>query len=90
VFILDEPTRGVDVGAKQEIYALINKLAAQGTAIMLISSEMEEVIALSDRVLVMNQGAIAGELVGDQITEDRIMRLAIGDQADEVAEASSS
>jgi ribose transport system ATP-binding protein len=78
VLILDEPTRGVDIAAKQEIYRIVQQLAAEGTAILLISSEMEEVIALADRVLVMHQGRLVGELVGGDISEDKIMRLAVG------------
>jgi ribose transport system ATP-binding protein len=77
VLILDEPTRGVDIGAKQEIYRLIRERAAQGTAVMLISSELEEIIALSDRVVVIHRGAISGELAGNEITEENIMRLAV-------------
>jgi len=78
VFILDEPTRGVDVAAKQEIYRLIGQLAEQGVAVLLISSEMEEIVGVSDRVLVMHRGAIAGELSGVDIREERIMELAVG------------
>lgn len=78
VLILDEPTRGVDVGAKSEIYSLIVNLAAEGVGILLISSEMEEIIALSDRVIVMHEGRLSGELSLDQISEERIMRLAVG------------
>jgi ABC-type sugar transport system ATPase subunit len=78
VLLLDEPTRGVDVGAKSEIYALISQLAGRGVGILLISSDLEEIIALSDRVLVMHQGRIRGELSGARIDEESIMRLAIG------------
>ena len=78
VLILDEPTRGVDVGAKQEIYELISDLARRGAAVMLISSEMEEVIHMCDRVMVMHEGRIQGELAGDTITEENIMKLAVG------------
>ena len=77
VLILDEPTRGVDVGAKSEIYRLIFELASRGHGIMLISSEMEEIIGVSDRVVVMHEGRISGTLVGDEITEEAIMALAI-------------
>lgn len=80
VMILDEPTRGVDVGAKSEIYGLISELAARGVGILLISSEMEEVIAMSDRIIVMHNGEITGELSGDTITEENILTLAIGSQ----------
>lgn len=78
VLLLDEPTRGVDVGAKVEIYALIDKLLAQGVAIVLVSSEMEEILALSDRLLVMHEGAFAGELARDEMSEEAIMLLATG------------
>ena len=76
VLIMDEPTRGIDVGAKQEIYALINELVERGMSIILISSELPEVIGMSDRVYVMNEGKIEGELTGIDITPERIMELA--------------
>lgn len=78
VLLLDEPTRGIDVGAKREIYQLMEKLASEGMAILFVSSEMEEVIALSDRVLVMHEGRLAGELSATDINEESIMRLATG------------
>jgi ribose transport system ATP-binding protein len=78
VLILDEPTRGVDVGAKTEIYALMDELAAQGLAILMISSDLEEVLGMSDRVLVMHEGALAGELSRDELSEETIMKLATG------------
>lgn len=78
VLLLDEPTRGIDVGAKREIYQLMEKLASEGMAILFVSSEMEEVIALSDRVLVMHEGRLAGELSAVGINEEDIMRLATG------------
>ena len=78
VLILDEPTRGIDIGAKQEIYQLINELCAQGLAIVVISSELPEVLALSNRVLVMHQGRIAAELDGSTATEEQIMSHAVG------------
>ncbi|MGG2019758.1 sugar ABC transporter ATP-binding protein [Pseudomonas sp. AO-1] len=78
VLILDEPTRGVDVGAKTEIYRVINDLAAQGVAIIMVSSEMMEIIGMCDRVLVMREGAIAGELSGDRIQEQEMICLAMG------------
>ncbi len=78
VIILDEPTRGVDVGAKQEIYTLMHQLAKTGAAVLMISSDMEEVIGQSDRVAVMHEGAIAGYVTGNEITEEAIMRLAVG------------
>jgi ribose transport system ATP-binding protein len=78
VLLLDEPTRGIDVGAKQEIYQLMERLAADGVAILFVSSEMEEILGMSDRVLVMHEGSIRGELTRDQLSEQRIMRLATG------------
>ncbi|MGE4498387.1 MAG: sugar ABC transporter ATP-binding protein [Deferribacterales bacterium] len=77
VLILDEPTRGVDVGAKKEIYELINLLKADGMAIILISSELPEVLGMSDRILVMSAGRIAGELSRSDATQEKIMTLAI-------------
>jgi ribose transport system ATP-binding protein len=78
VIILDEPTRGIDVGAKAEVYALMRALAAEGVAILMISSDMEEVIGVSDRVAVMCRGALAGMLEGAATTEENILRLAVG------------
>ncbi|MCA9136398.1 MAG: sugar ABC transporter ATP-binding protein [Planctomycetales bacterium] len=78
ILLLDEPTRGIDVGAKEEIYRLMETLSQQGLAILFVSSEMEEVIAMSDRTLVMHEGALTGELVGDDIGEQQIMNLATG------------
>jgi rhamnose transport system ATP-binding protein len=78
VLILDEPTQGVDIGAKAEIYAAIRELAAGGLAILLISSEMPEVIGMSDRILVMREGRIAGLLDANDATANRVMELALG------------
>jgi len=78
VLLLDEPTRGIDVGAKQEIYRLMEELAEQGVAILFVSSEMEEILGMSDRTLVMHEGRITGELTRDQLTEDAVMQLATG------------
>jgi ribose transport system ATP-binding protein len=78
VLILDEPTRGVDVGARSEIYALMDRLAGDGVAVWMISSDMEEVLGMSDRVLVMHEGRLAGELPRDRLTEEAVMRLATG------------
>jgi ribose transport system ATP-binding protein len=77
VLILDEPTRGIDVGAKVEIYQLINELTAAGAAVLMISSDLPEVLGMSDRVLVMAQGRIAGELSADEATQDSVMALAV-------------
>ena len=76
--VFDEPTRGVDIGAKQQIYEIIAGLAAEGKAIVVISSEMQEIVGLSDRVLVMRRGRIAGELSGEDINENDIIRFAMG------------
>lgn len=81
ILLLDEPTRGVDVGAKREIYQLIHELAAEGLACVLVSSEMPEIVGLCHRVLVMREGKIVGELVGDDVTEHNIMLLAAGVEA---------
>ena len=78
VMILDEPTRGIDVGAKAEIYRLMRALAEQGTVILMISSDMEEVLHVSDRVAVMHEGEIAGVLERADCTEENIMQLAVG------------
>lgn len=78
VLILDEPTRGVDVGAKTEIYSLIDELAARGVAIWMITSDMEELLGVSDRVVVMHEGRIAGELTRNELNEEAVMRLATG------------
>ena len=78
VLLLDEPTRGVDVGAKREIYQIMEKLASDGAAILFVSSEMEEILAMSDRVLVMHEGRITGELKRGELTEEAVMRLATG------------
>lgn len=74
VLILDEPTRGIDVGAKYEIYCVINDLAKAGKAVIVISSEMQEIIGTCDRVYVINEGAIAGELMKDEVTQEKIMQ----------------
>lgn len=79
VFLFDEPTRGIDVGAKSEIYNLIEKLAKKGKAIIVVSSEMPEIIRVSDRVLVMREGRVAAELVGEHINEENIAQAAIND-----------
>lgn len=78
VLIVDDPTRGIDVGAKFEIYTLINNLAEQGVAIILISSEMEEVLGMSDRIMVMCEGKSMGILAGRDATQEKIMEMATG------------
>jgi ribose transport system ATP-binding protein len=81
VILLDEPTRGIDVGAKAEIYRLMRDLADRGVAIVMVSSDMEEVLGVSDRIAVMHEGAIAGLLDRDRFGEEAIMRLAVGRSA---------
>ena len=76
LLLLDEPTRGIDVGAKQEIYQLMEKLASESMAILMVSSEMEEIIGVADRVYVMHEGRITGELSREQLSEESIMKLA--------------
>lgn len=78
VLFLDEPTRGIDVGAKQEIYALINSLAQEGIAIVLVSSELPEVLGLSDRVIVLHEGRVTGEFKRDEATPEAVMSCATG------------
>ena len=78
ILIFDEPTRGIDVGAKVEIYQLMNQLAARGAAILMISSELPEVLGMSDRILVMNQGRLAGEFLAAEATEEKLLAAAIG------------
>lgn len=76
IFILDEPTRGIDVGAKQEIYTLMSKLCEEGISIIMVSSELPEIIGMSDRVIIMSEGEITGEFTKEEITETRIMEAA--------------
>ena len=78
VMIFDEPTRGIDVGAKAEIYKLMRGLADAGVAVMMISSDMEEVIGVSDRIVVMHEGRISGELSRDLFSEENVLQLAVG------------
>ena len=76
VLFLDEPTRGIDVGAKQEIYAEINELAKQGLAIVMVSSELPEVLGLSDRILVLHEGHLTGEFTKEEATPEKVMAAA--------------
>ena len=78
IIILDEPTRGIDVNAKRVIYNIIVKLAEQGKSIILISSEMSEIIGLCDRVNIMSEGRISGELSREELSQERIMKFATG------------
>ncbi len=81
VLLLDEPTRGIDVGAKSEIYGLMEELAREGVAILFVSSDLEEVLGMSDRALVMHEGRITGELTREQLSEEAVMQLATGGEA---------
>ena len=83
ILILDEPTRGIDVGAKYEIYKIINELASEGVGIILISSELPEVLGMSDRIVVMSEGKITGQLSREEATQEKIMTLATGGNLDE-------
>ena len=78
IFILDEPTRGIDIGAKVEIYKLLNRLAEEGVAIIIISSELPEILGMSDRILVMSEGAIVSEFTREKATKEAIMEFATG------------
>ncbi|MGG0285725.1 sugar ABC transporter ATP-binding protein [Peribacillus butanolivorans] len=78
VLIMDEPTRGIDVGAKREIYELMNELTERGIAIIMVSSELPEIVGMSDRILVVHEGKIAGELKKQEVTQEKIMALATG------------
>ncbi len=79
LFIFDEPTRGIDVGAKAEIFALIDGLVKQGAAVLLISSELPEIINVCDRTYVMRGGRVAGEVAHEDMTEESILQLGMND-----------
>lgn len=81
ILLLDEPTRGIDVGAKAEIYKLMEDLARRGVAILFVSSEMEEILGMSDRTLVMHEGRLTGELTKEELSEEAVMQLATGNVA---------
>lgn len=83
ILILDEPTRGVDVGAKREIYDLMNELTDRGTAIIMVSSDLDEVLGFSDNIAVVYEGKIQGEIATKDATQDKVMTLATGGQLDE-------
>lgn len=80
ILIFDEPTRGIDVGSKVEIYQLMNKLTAQGVGIIMISSELPEILGMSDRILVMHQGRIKGEFSTEEATQEKILKCALGEE----------
>ena len=77
ILILDEPTRGIDVGAKAEIHRIMSELARQGVAIIMISSELPEILGMSDRIIVMHEGRVTGELSRAEASQEKIMALAI-------------
>lgn len=83
VIVLSDPTRGVDVGAKAEIYRVINEMAANGTAIVLISSELPELLGMSDRIIVMFQGSVCAELARSEATEEKLTHAAMGGRDDD-------
>jgi inositol transport system ATP-binding protein len=81
ILMIDEPTRGIDVGAKAEIHRLMSVLAQQGKGILMVSSELPEILGMSDRVLVMHEGRISGEFTRAEATQDNIMKAATGERA---------
>lgn len=82
ILILDEPTRGIDVGAKAEIHRLIGELAKMGKAIIMVSSEMPEILSMSDRIMVMHAGKYSGELTREEASQEKILQLATGEKLD--------
>jgi ABC-type sugar transport system ATPase subunit len=78
IIILDEPTRGIDVGAREEIYQLIGRLAAKGMGIIFISSEIPEIMAVSDRIAILHEGRLAGILKREEVTEKKLITFATG------------
>lgn len=78
ILILDEPTRGVDIGAKKEIYSIINELAAKGVAIIMVSSELPEILGMSDRIMVVREGLIRGIIAQEEANQEKVMTLATG------------
>ncbi|WP_229612841.1 ATP-binding cassette domain-containing protein, partial [Pseudomonas syringae] len=82
VLILDEPTRGVDVGAKYEIYKLMGALAAEGVAIIMVSSELAEVLGVSDRVLVIGEGRLCGDFINHELTQEQVLAAALSHPGD--------
>ena len=78
ILIFDEPTRGIDVGAKQEIYKLMNELVESGKSILMISSEMEEMLGMSDRIIVLHEGRVSGELQKQEFSQESVLELASG------------
>jgi ABC-type sugar transport system ATPase subunit len=89
VLVLDEPTRGIDVGARAEIYEIVDRLTSQGVAVLLISSDIQELVLLSDRVVVMHDGRLVAEFEGEELTEVNIGAAALGTAGETAAEAAS-
>ncbi len=86
ILIFDEPTRGIDVGAKQEIYILMNRLVEEGKSILMISSDMEELLGMSDRIIVLHEGKVGGELEKHEFSQGRVLEMASGLQEETVYE----
>ncbi len=80
ILLLDEPTRGIDVGAKYEIYCIINQLAEEGKSILFISSEMPEILGICDRIYVLSEGRIVGEMLGSEASQEKIMKCIVQNQ----------
>ena len=80
--IFDEPTRGIDVGARREIYELINSLVADGKTVIVVSSDMEEILGISDRILIMHEGRISGEIQKEEFSQSLVTKYAVGEVAD--------
>ena len=85
LLIIDEPTRGIDVGTKAEVHRILDELAAGGVAVLMISSELPEVLGVADRILVLHEGRLAAEFARADATDDKIMRAATGQAAKEAA-----
>jgi rhamnose transport system ATP-binding protein len=85
VIILDEPTKGIDVGSKAAVHAFMRELTAQGTAVVMVSSELPEILGMSDRVIVMRQGRIVGRYAGDDLTAEQLVAAATGNTIAEAA-----
>ncbi|NLM28659.1 MAG: sugar ABC transporter ATP-binding protein, partial [Clostridiaceae bacterium] len=81
VLFLDEPTRGIDVGAKYEIYTIINQLASQGKCVIVISSELPEILGICDRIYIMNEGSIVGEMSREEASPEKIMKCILNSTA---------
>jgi ribose transport system ATP-binding protein len=82
VLILDEPTRGIDIGAKSEIYKIMHELSAQGVSIVMISSELPEILGVSDRIIVLREGRLQGAVARDEASEERLAHLAMTGEND--------